>query len=104
PIDLAHVGPQAKSVMPVFRQIYVRMRRVPPSAYERTLYVVRKLAENRIREAGCDPHGYFHVASLSTETIVYKGLLLPRQLQPFYQDLGHPLMVSAIAVVHSRFS
>src|SRR5688500_737153 len=104
PIDLAHVGPQARTVMPVFRQIYVRMRRVPPSAYERTLYVIRKLAENRIRERGCDPHGYFHVASLSTETIVYKGLLLPRQVPRFFLDLGHPLMVSAIAVVHSRFS
>jgi glutamate synthase (NADPH) large chain len=104
PIDLAHVGPQARGVMPVFRQIYVRMRRVPPSAYERTLYVIRKLAENRIRERGCDPHGYFHVASLSTETIIYKGLLLPRQVARFFLDLDHPLMVSAIAVVHSRFS
>ena len=104
PIDSAHVGSQARGVMPVFRQIYVRMRRVPPSAYERTLYVIRKLAENRIREAGADPHGFFHVASLSTETIVYKGLLLPRQVPRFYLDLQHPLMVSAIAVVHSRFS
>ncbi len=104
PIDTAHVGPQARSVMPVFRQLYVRMRRVPPSAYERTLYVIRKLAENRIRKEGCDPSGYFHVASLSTETIVYKGLLLPRQVPAFYLDLQHPLMVSAIAVVHSRFS
>jgi glutamate synthase (NADPH/NADH) large chain len=77
PIDARHVGPTARAVMPVFRQIYVRMRRVPPSAYERTLYVIRKLAENRIRQRNLDPGGYFHVASLSTETIVYKGLLLP---------------------------
>jgi glutamate synthase (NADPH) large chain len=104
PIDTAHVGAQARAVMPVFRQLYVRMRRVPPSAYERTLYVIRKLAENRIREAGCDPHGYFHVASLSTETIVYKGLLLPTQVPRFFLDLQHAQMVSAIAVVHSRFS
>ena len=104
PIDTRHVGSTARAVMPVFRQIYVRMRRVPPSAYERTLYVIRKLAENRIRQRGVDPKGYFHVASLSTETIVYKGLLLPGQLQPFYLDLDAPDMVSAIAVVHSRFS
>ena len=78
PIDPAHVGRVARDVMPVFRQVYVRMRRVPPIAWERTLYVIRKLAENRIRERGADPTGYFHVASLSTETIVYKGLLLPR--------------------------
>jgi glutamate synthase (NADPH) large chain len=104
PVDPSQVGQQAREVMPVFRQIYVRLRRVPPSAYERTLYVIRKLAENRIRELGVDPRGYFHVASLSAETIVYKGLLLPRQLQPFFLDLQAPNMVSAIAVVHSRFS
>src|SRR4051812_31331079 len=51
PIDTAHVGKVALSVMPVFRQLYVRMRRVPPSAWERTLYVIRKLAENRIRDS-----------------------------------------------------
>ena len=104
PTDPAHVGRVARSSMPVFRQIYVRMRRVPPSAWERTLYVIRKLAENRIRDSGVDPSGYFHVASLSTETIVYKGLLLPRQLPLFYADLRAPELASAIAVVHSRFS
>jgi glutamate synthase (NADPH/NADH) large chain len=104
PTDTAHVGKIAHSVMPTFRQIYVRMRRVPPSAWERTLYVIRKLAENRIRDSGIDPRGYFHVASLSTETVVYKGLLLPKQLQLFYPDLRAPELASAIAVVHSRFS
>ena len=104
PVDSAHTGTVARAVMPVFRQLYVRMRRVPPSAWERTLYVIRKLAENRVRERGADPQGYFHVASLSTETIVYKGLLLPRQLPQFFLDLRSPELVSAIAVVHSRFS
>ncbi|HLL24451.1 MAG TPA: glutamate synthase central domain-containing protein, partial [Kofleriaceae bacterium] len=104
PIDPAHVGRVARDVMPVFRQIFVRMRRVPPSAWERTLFVIRKLAENRIQERGADPHGYFHVASLSTETIVYKGLLLPRQLPQFFLDLREKDVHSAIAVVHSRFS
>lgn len=101
PVDSAHVGTVAAGVMPVFRQIFARMRRVPPSAWERTLYVIRKLAENRVRERGADPSGYFHVASLSTETIVYKGLLLPSQLPQFYDDLRDPEFVSAIAVVHS---
>ena len=104
PVDEAHVGPTARAVMPVFRQIYVAMRRVPPSAWERTLYVIRKLAENQIRERGLDPGGTFHIASLSTETIIYKGLLLPTQLPRFYRDLQEPTLASAIAVVHSRFS
>ncbi|HVV85285.1 MAG TPA: glutamate synthase large subunit [Kofleriaceae bacterium] len=104
PTDPSRVGPTARAVMPVFRQLYVRMRRVPPSAYERTLYVIRKRAEHRIRELGVDPGGAFHVASLSTETIVYKGLLLPGELGAFYLDLAAPDLVAAIAVVHSRFS
>lgn len=104
PTDPSKVGEQAREVMPVFRQLYVRLRRVPPSAYERTLYVIRKLTENRVRDRGIDPLGYFHVASFSSETIVYKGLLLPRQLPGFFLDLQAPNMVSAIAVVHSRFS
>src|SRR5689334_4154978 len=104
PIDRAHVGRTATEAMPVFRQIFVRMRRVPPSAWERTLFVIRKLAENRVRDRGIDPDGYFHIASLSTETIVYKGLLLPEQLPRFYVDLQSPELASAIAVVHSRFS
>jgi glutamate synthase (NADPH/NADH) large chain len=104
PIDPSVTGPVARDVMPVFRQVFVRMRRVPPSAWERTLFVIRKLAENRVRERGADPIGYFHIASLSTETIVYKGLLLPGRLAQFFLDLQRPELESAVAVVHSRFS
>ncbi|HSP80804.1 MAG TPA: glutamate synthase large subunit, partial [Myxococcaceae bacterium] len=53
---------------------------------------------------GVDPQGRFHVASFSAETLVYKGLLLPQQLPRFYPDLQHPEFVSALALVHSRFS
>jgi glutamate synthase (NADPH/NADH) large chain len=103
PVDSAHVGSAAASVMPVFRQIYIGLRRLPPTAFERKLFVIRKLASNRIRSLGVG-EGYFHIASLSTETIVYKGLLLPEQLPLFYRDLEEPDMVSGVALVHSRFS
>jgi glutamate synthase (NADPH/NADH) large chain len=79
-IDATQVGPVARAVLPVMRQVYVRMRRVPPTAFERTLFVIRRLIEQRVRQRGVDPTGTFHVASLSTETIVYKGLLLPERL------------------------
>ncbi|MBS1151640.1 MAG: Glutamate synthase large chain, partial [Myxococcaceae bacterium] len=104
PHDPSHLGEVARSVLPVMRQIYIARRRVVPSAFERKLFIIRKLTENRIRDSGSDPLGRFHVASLSAETIVYKGLLLPEQLPRFYGDLSDPDMVSAIAVVHSRFS
>jgi glutamate synthase (NADPH/NADH) large chain len=104
PVEPEHLGRIARGVVPVIRQIYVARRRVPPSAFERRLFVIRKLIENRIRERGLDPDGRFHIASLSAETIVYKGLLLPRQVPAFYPDLREPDMVSAIGLVHSRFS
>ena len=104
PIDDAQLGPLARSSRPVLRQLFIGRRRVVPGAFERTLFVIRKLAENAIRDARVDPDGIFHIASLSSETIVYKGLLLPAQLPRFYRDLGEPDFESAIAVVHSRFS
>jgi glutamate synthase (NADPH/NADH) large chain len=103
PTDPRHVGRVARSVMPVIRQIYIARRRVVPSAFERKLYVIRKLTENRIREANLGGHA-FHVASLSADTIVYKGLLLPEQVPQYYPDLQDRDMVSALALVHSRFS
>ncbi len=103
PTDPRHVGRVARSVMPVIRQIYIARRRVVPSAFERTLYVIRKLTENRIRDANLGGHT-FHVASLSADTIVYKGLLLPDQVPQYYPDLQDGDMVSALAMVHSRFS
>jgi glutamate synthase (NADPH) large chain len=104
PIDLAHVGATARAVMPVIGQVFVSLRRVPPTAFESTLYRIRKLTENRIRESGFDRDGRFHMASFSSETMVYKGLLLPDRLADFYTDLRNPKIVSALAMVHSRFS
>ncbi|MCC7074004.1 MAG: glutamate synthase large subunit [Deltaproteobacteria bacterium] len=104
PVDERHLGSFARTTCPVMRQVYVARRRLVPAAFERTLYLIRKRVENRVRD---ELHGFgeqFHVASLSAETIVYKGMLLPRQLAPLYADLADPDMVSALAVVHSRFS
>jgi glutamate synthase (NADPH/NADH) large chain len=104
PIDERQLGRVAREVLPVFRQVYIARHRCPPSAFERKLFIIRKLIENRVRRSGVDPDNRFHIASLSAETIVYKGLLLPRRLPAFYPDLGDDDMVSAIALVHSRFS
>ncbi len=104
PVDTAHCGEAAKETRPICRQIYVARRRLVPSAFERKLYVIRKRIENRIREEGVDPHNIFHVTSFSAETIVYKGLLLPSQLNKYYLDLQESEFVTAIAIVHSRFS
>jgi glutamate synthase (NADPH/NADH) large chain len=104
PVDRSQVGRIAGAVLPAIRQVYVGRRRLVPTAFERKLYVIRKLVENRIRERRVDPEGRFHVASLSAETIIYKGLLLPGRLRSFFLDLEDQDFVAALAVVHSRFS
>ncbi len=93
----AGVGPTARSTMPVFRQVILVAAdaSLTPYAMERRAYVTRKRCEH---ESGT----YF--PSLSTRTLVYKGMLTTGQLQKFFGDLSDPLFASAIALVHSRFS
>ncbi|MCP4449349.1 MAG: glutamate synthase large subunit [Myxococcales bacterium] len=104
PVDPSKCGTAAKTSEPVCRQVYVARRRLVPSAFERKLYVIRKRIENRVREMCADSMGIFHIASFSAETIVYKGLLLPAQLDTYYLDLKESELVTSIAIVHSRFS
>ncbi|MDP3504554.1 MAG: glutamate synthase large subunit [Myxococcales bacterium] len=104
PVDPSVLGHVARGVLPVMRQLFIARRRTVPSAFERKLFIIRKLAENRVRASGVDGDGRFHIASCSAETLIYKGLLLPATLPGFYPDLRDPLFESAIAVVHSRFS
>jgi len=73
-------------------------------AFERKLYVVRKRAENEIRESGVEDSEMFYIPSLSCRTIVYKGLLLAQQITNFYRELADPDVVSALCLVHQRFS
>jgi glutamate synthase (NADPH/NADH) large chain len=93
----AGVGATAGSVMPLFRQVFLGAATddLTPYALERRAYVTRKRAEH---ETGT----YF--PSLSSRTVVYKGMLTTGQLEPFFPDLSDPRFVSALALVHSRFS
>ena len=98
--DGAGIGRTARSVMPSFCAGRARLRRglradLTPYALERRAYVTRKRAEH---ETGT----YF--PSLSTRTLVYKGMLTTDQLQPFFPDLSDERFASALALVHSRFS
>ena len=73
--------------------------------FERKLYVIRKRFETEIESSGLDDHKYFYFASLSCRTLVYKGMLTPEQLGLYFDDdLGDPLLDSALCMFHSRFS
>ena len=106
PTDHSMLGKTARESEPFIRQVFVGR---PPDlvddmAFERLLYVVRKRAYNEIRTSTLDGAEYWYVASLSYKTLVYKGMLLTEQLTQYFLDLANPLIESAIALVHSRFS
>ena len=103
PVDVQAPGPQARAVMPEIRQVFVGARKgQDQDALERKLYVIRKRVEQLVRTSGMHDSERFYVPSLSSRTIVYKGLLLPDQIPAFYHDLADPLFVSALALVHQR--
>ncbi len=106
PCDDSSLGDTAKACMPFIRQIFIgRSEDLRDDMdFERKLYVIRKLAEKSIRYAERDNDEYFYVASLSSRTIVYKGMLTAEQVDEFYPDLKDPRVESAIALVHSRYS
>jgi glutamate synthase domain-containing protein 2/glutamate synthase domain-containing protein 1/glutamate synthase domain-containing protein 3 len=97
PVDDAHVGRTARESMPRIRQFVVGANGLEGDAFERKLYVVRRVAE---LAAGPD----LVIPSLSSRTLVYKGMLTAPQLARFYPDLRDERFESALALVHSRFS
>src|SRR5207237_7095431 len=74
------------------------------AAFERTLYVIRRLVEKKVSRSAIPGRSHFYVPSLSHKTVVYKGMLNASQLRRFYVDLQDPAVVSAIGMGHSRFS
>ena len=110
PTDNSLIGDSAKSAEPFMRQIFIgrnpeKLIGSDPLAFERKLYVIRKRVEQYIRYNNHTEHGrLFYVASLSSRTIVYKGMLMSEQVESYYPDLLDPDVECSIAVVHSRFS
>jgi len=105
PIRREIVSESIQPTVPVIRQVFIG--RGPACAdqdsFERKLFVIRKQVANAIRNIGGDTEGYY-VPSFSSRTIIYKGLLLANQVGPFYPDLEDERLVSALALVHQRFS
>ena len=98
PLDLAHVGDTAAAAAPVVRQLFVAAAPgLDRDAFERKLYVIRRVAE---LAAGPD----LVIPSFSSRTIVYKGMLMAPQLPGCYPDLQDERVKTALALVHSRFS
>ena len=105
PVDNSGLGESVIPTEPFVRQVFVRRgdNCADQDAFERKLFVIRKRAEHRIDSLGeaCDD---FYASSFSSRTIVYKGMLLAGQVGDYYLDLRDETMVSALALVHQRFS
>ncbi|MFL5566120.1 MAG: glutamate synthase large subunit, partial [Gemmatimonadaceae bacterium] len=107
PVDDAVLSAPTRRARPIIRQIFVARMGVgrdvdSDHSFEITLYVIRRKIEAALRATAQANDCY--VASLSSRTLVYKGMLTPEQLARFYFDLRDPDLASAIALVHSRFS
>jgi len=105
PVYASAIGRVARASQPYIQQVFIRCAPgMDEDAFERKLYVVRKRAENEIRDSGIEDAEMFYIPSLSCRTIVYKGLLLAQQMDNFYRELSDPDVVSALCLVHQRFS
>ncbi|MBC8039569.1 MAG: glutamate synthase large subunit, partial [Opitutaceae bacterium] len=106
PTDNASLGETAKASEPYIRQVFIgrAANLTTELAFERKLYVIRKRASTELRDEGFVGAETWYVPSLSSRTLVYKGMLLTTQLATYFPDLQNPLMATAIALVHSRFS
>src|SRR5205823_5116726 len=104
PVNSQAIGPQARQTEPVVRQVFIARDHFDEGKFERTLYIIRKRVERAVRESAIDARQYFYIPSLSGRTIVYKGLLLPYQMPQYYPDLNDSSLISALALIHSRFS
>ena len=102
----ADVGPAARGAQPAIQQLFIKSQEgISKDEFDRKLYIIRKQishlirSNNQLKEAKL-----YYICSLSTSVIVYKGMLTPSQLFPFYPDLENKDFKTHLAMVHSRFS
>ncbi len=113
PVDNSNIAQSARDVEPIMRQVIVasgnqavQIHQSPAdqNIFERKLFVIRKRIEHAVRALNLQDKAAFYIPSLSSRTIVYKGMLLANEVGVYYQDLNDESVVSALALVHQRFS
>ncbi|MDP6345706.1 MAG: glutamate synthase large subunit, partial [Alphaproteobacteria bacterium] len=102
PVDTSVTGEKANTTRPEIEQIMIHGRDdIPPEQIERELYVIRRRIERRVAAASIND---FYICSLSSRSIIYKGMFLAEQLSAFYPDLMDDRFISNFAIFHQRYS
>ena len=104
PVDNSGLGYSVKPSEPVMRQVFIGSGCADQTAFERKLFVIRKQIDKLVRETEITGGDAFYFTSMSSRTITYKGKLLAGQVGEYYPDLRDPRIISALALVHQRFS
>ncbi len=104
PVDNSNIAEAARAVEPVMRQVFIGSAFAVQDDFERKCFVMRKRIEHAVRALNFEDAALFYVPSLSSRTIVYKGMLLANEVGVYYTDLIDERVISALALVHQRFS
>ncbi len=106
PVDNSGLSESVRPSEPAVRQVFIRRGAncADQQAFERKLFIIRKSADNFIRASQLQGRHFYYASSMSSRTIVYKGMLLACQAGAFFGDLSDPRVESALALVHQRFS
>lgn len=105
PVDSSQLGEIALVSEPSIEQIFIgKTEAITEPVFKAKLYAARKITEHTINQSKISQSGYFYVPSLSNTTIIYKGIIMPEDIGPYYTDLQEKDLVTRLALVHQRFS
>ena len=106
PVDTSVLGEIAATTQPFVKQVFIGKSDAKQDDFKFNLklFIARKKAEHEIIDSKLSESTFFYLPSLSTKTIIFKGLLIPEDIKLFYKDLKDPTLVTRLALVHQRFS
>ena len=105
PVDSYQLGEIALASEPNIEQLFIgKTDKIDEATFKAKLYAARKIAEHTIRKSKISESNYFYIPSLSITTIIYKGIIMPEDIGPYYKDLQEIDLVTRLALVHQRFS
>ena len=105
PVDSSQLGEIALASEPNIEQLFIgKTTEIDEATFKAKLYAARKISEHTIRTSKTSESTYFYIPSLSITTIIYKGIIMPEDIGPYYKDLQEIDLVTRLALVHQRFS